>query len=63
MKIVADPNYPGMYRWIKGKNDVARITLYPEGLVEFSSAVGDVTIENVGTRHEQVCVGNCTITY
>jgi hypothetical protein len=43
------------FDWIKGKEVVASITIYEDGLVEFSGGKGkSVSIEQVGTDEQRV---------
>lgn len=63
MKLVPREGYPGTLDWIKGKKIVATITLYDEGLIEFSDKVGnkEVTIESLGTKNATVTVQRRTL--
>lgn len=52
-----------IFRWVKGKNEVAYIALYSDGLVEFHSRVtsGDISIERVGQKDEQILIDQLSI--
>jgi len=65
MKLISNHNWTGSddqtFSWEKDGVIVASITLYPNGLVEFSGDM-EVGIENVGKEHkEQVTVGQLEI--
>ncbi len=68
MKLVADPeNVDGMqsqsFRWVRDGREVAEITLYEDGLVEFHDSVGrDASIEGIGTKRQQVVMGQPSAT-
>jgi hypothetical protein len=50
------------YAWRHNNNKhAATVTLYPDGLLEYQSKL-NVSIENIGTPSEQVCVGSVVIT-
>jgi ArsR family metal-binding transcriptional regulator len=63
MKLVPREGYEKTFDWIKGKKIVATITLYDEGLIEFSDKVGnrEVAIESLGTKNTTVIVQKRTM--
>ena len=61
MKLVERPNNPGTFDWMQGKKIVASITLYDEGLVEFSGGELVVGIERIGRKDQQVAIGDMVV--
>lgn len=64
MKLVPDwknDDETQTFRWMNGEDQVAIITIYKDGLVEFSSEENTIAIENIGTKDESVDVGNVTL--
>ena len=62
VEVAAHDNFR-VFRWTKGKNEVAYISLYADGLVEFhSKATGNrISIERVGEEDEELLIDQLSI--
>lgn len=50
------------FRWMRGKEEIANITIYKDGLVEFSSIrSGDIGIECIGQKDETISIDQMVI--
>lgn len=60
MKLVPNEKYPGTFEWQKRGQRVADITLYKDGLVEFTGGSIDIAVEGIGRKGMQVVINGLT---
>ena len=51
-----NPNYENTFDFFDGKKEVASVTIYDDGLIEFQGT-HQVVIECVGTKEEEIIIG------